>query len=320
MKNIFKLVSKAASILNKKMLSWDLRQLTITFIISGLAVGLSGAYMGYTRLYLNDERVFWSAIENSMATKSVTRTIVSGGTGNQTTQSTRYSLGIQTAAESKVTFNQKGAVVDTSVATESLTFMDGQYSRYLSFSSNQKKEDGTDPSLDGLIGKWEENTVSAEASEEARLNYVGDMVSLVVFADHRTSFRQEMLRQMKDSGVYRLNIQSISQDIIDGEDVTLYPVTVSLRDYAEILQKSFAESGYGEFPPLTPSNYREGATIPATIAISTRTGNVVGVSYGQRKEVYSGYGVDNVVTRPVAEFSSGELEAAVNEELQDIQR
>jgi hypothetical protein len=74
-------------------------------------------------------------------------------------------------------------------------------------------------------------------------------------------------------------------------------------------------SGYGEFPPLDPAGYDDDASLPVKIAISQRTGNIIGITYGSRQETYSGYGVTKTLERPQVEYSAGELETIVQEEL-----
>ena len=61
-----------------------------SIFLTPVLIGLAGGYLWYSRLYLTNERRFWMAIENSMATQSVTRTLISGGSGNKVTQTQQF--------------------------------------------------------------------------------------------------------------------------------------------------------------------------------------------------------------------------------------
>ena len=94
-----------------------------------------------------------------------------------------------------------------------------------------------------------------------------------------------------------------------------YSVKVNLKAYTTLLQKAFTAAGFGEFPPLNPDNYKEGVTINSGIRVDKNSGEVVGVSFGSRTEVYNGYGIQINVQKPDAEFSSGQLQEFVQQEI-----
>jgi len=310
--------NKFAKRLEARVLSWDLRKLTKQILFFSFILAIAVVYLWYARLYMTNERRFWLAIENSMSTRSVTRTINNGGTGNAVVQSQRFAFSPQMASESKVTFDQKSALVETSVATEGVLFPDAQYSRYTAFETNQQKPDGTVPSLDSVLGKWEGNDVAEDNLDEARLGYVSELVSLVIFGNFDDAFRDDVVSQFKDKDVYGLNLLNVTENNVEGQDVLSYSASISLREYATQLQRAFVRAGYGEFPPLNPENYRADSKIPATILVSKKNNNIVGVSFGDRNELYSGYGINRLVERPEVEYGPGELEAIVQNEIQGI--
>ncbi len=298
--------------------SLDLRKITTRLLILGIIFALAGAYLWYSRLYMTNERKFWLAIENSMTTKSVTRTIVSGGTGNQVVQDQRFFFSPQIGSKSKVSYNQKSATVDTAVVTEGMTFPDSQFSRYISFNTNQKDKEGNVPNLDEVLGKWEGNEIQESELDQAKQNYVGELVSLVIFGNYSPEFRDSLIAGLKESDAYQINNSSETEDAVDGKDAIIYQVSVELKSYAEQLQRAFVEAGYGEFEPLNPDNYQEGSKISMTLAVSSTSNTIIGVSFGDRQEQYGGYGINEVIEKPQAEFKPGELENFVQEELKGI--
>jgi len=295
---------------------WNLKKLVKYMIVLALIISLVGSYLWYTRMFMTSERRFWSALNNSMATQSVTRTLTSGGSGNTVTQDQQFFFAPQKVSRSHVSFIQKSATVDTAVETEGISFVDHQFSRYNSFRTNQLREDGTTPNLDSILGKWEGNKVADEDLEDARLNYVSELVTLAVFGNYGSEFRNDVISQLKQNNVYQLNIEGGSEDTIDGKKVLIFPVSVGLKGFTEVLQKAFTKAGYGEFPPLDPSNYTDDSRVNATFAIDPKNNSIAGIKFGSRAEQYSGYGIFINVAKPNTDFESGQLEAIVQEEIQ----
>ena len=300
------------------IIAWDLKKLTTYMIGAAIIVGVAGSYIWYSRMYMTNERRFWVAIENSMATPSVTRTLTSGGSGNQVVQEQQFHFSPQKVSRSYVSFVQKSATVDTAVETEGVSFLDSQYSRYTSFRSNQTKDDGSPISLDAILGKWEGTTVTEENLETARTNYLGEMVSLAIFGNYDARFRHDTIQAFRDNDTYKINTGAITEDKIDGNTVILVPVSVGLKSFATELQKGFIKSGYGNFEALNPDNFTENSRIAAQFTIDKRTKTITAISFGSREESYTGYGINRQISAPQAEYESGELEAIVQEEISSI--
>ncbi len=315
---IDRVITKVAHRAKKKIVTWNLRRLATSFMLLGLAIIVVGSYLAYTKLYMTNERKFWLAVDNSLATKSVTRELKSGGSGNQVVQSQRFAFAPQMATESKVSYVQKSAVTDTSVVTEGVSFPDSQYQRYVKFKTNQTNSDGQSPTLDTILGKWEQNKTSDADLEQARLNYVSQLVTLAVFGNYDANFRHDVMSKLKNENIYTVNFNNVREDTKNGEAVLTYSVSVGLKGYAAVVQKAFTRSGYGNFPPLNPEQYQDSTRVNAEFIVSKKTNNIVGINFGSRSESYSGYGINKTVERPNATFNQGELEQAVQKEIQGI--
>lgn len=314
MKKIKRLLNR----LNTLILGWNIRKLVKGFVVIGLVLVGTSSYLWYTRLYMTESRRFWTAIENSMATPSVTRTLLDGGTGNQVVQQQQFLFSPNMVSNSRVTYDQKSATVETSVETRGVSYLDSQYSKYTKFVTNQKNADGSEANINDLLNRWEGTISTGDDADQARLNYISELVTLVIFGNFDANFRRDVMHELRSNVVYEVDYPGATTDEINGEKVTLYPVSVGLKKYAELLTGAFRQSGLGEFSPLDPTNYQEDARIPVTIAINQRTNEIVGVSFGSRQEQYEAYGVVKTIDRPQAEFGSGELETAVQDKLKDI--
>lgn len=301
-----------------RVLSWDLRKLTRTMVLMSIPIALVGTYLWYNRLYLNDERRVWSAINNSMATQSVTRTLTSGGTGNKVVQYQQFFYAPQAVTKSKVTFSQKSATIETNVATEGISYLDKQYSRYTLFNTNQKKPDGSYPTLDSILYKWGKNDMTPQEQLSAREGYIGELISLAIFGNYDAQFRSETISKMKAQNVYEIDLASITRENIDDRSIMSVPVKVRLKPFATLLQSAFVKAGYGAFEPLNPDNFKEDSTLGATFLIDRKNNTIYGVQYGDRQEKYTGYGVNQQVEEPVSDISADDLEAKVREEISGV--
>jgi hypothetical protein len=299
-------------------MSWDLRKLAKRMVVLAVLFGIVGGYLGYTRVYLSDERRFWIAINNSMSTKSVTRTLTNGGSGNKVVQDQQFFFAPQMAIKSHVSFAQKTATVDTKVETEGYATPKNQYSRYTAFSTNQKKSDGTVPTLDNVLGQWEISEVPQENQDEARVNYLGELVTLAVYGNYDASTRNELVKELKSTAAYTIDFNNVSIDTKNDKQVRVIPVTVKLKNYATVLQKAFKSAGYGEFPALNPENYNDDSTIKAQFTLDYRNNSIVGITFGTREESYSGYGIATEAKAPEAKYKSGELEKIVQEAIGSV--
>lgn len=298
--------------LRQNVASWNLTKITRYLLIIAAVLAVVTLWFWYTQVYLSKERRFWLAIENSLSTPSVVRTLTDGGSGNQVVQQYRFHYTPQQVIENKVEYTNKSSTVDTHVVTEGIIFPDSQFLRYNDFVNQANGNELAN--IDNLLGQWAGQ--DAEDAEESRLNYLGEYVTLVVFGNFNAEQRSDLLKRLHEKGVYKSDFSAALEDVIDDEKVLTYNVSVSLPDYVEILQDSFKAAGYGDFPPLDVDNYREGSTINASIAVRKRDNVVVGVNFGGREERYSNYGVLKSIEAPVPTYTIEELQEKVQELIQ----
>ncbi len=292
---------------------WNFRKIARYSFAFGMVILLVTSYFWYTRLYMTPERRFWTALNNSMSTPSVVRTLTQGGSGNEVVQDYRFHFVPQRVVENKVVYTEKSATTDTSVTTEGIIFPGEQFLRYTSF-TNSRTDNEENSNIDSVLGKWAAQ--SSEDAEEAKLNYLSEQVSLVVIGNYSPEFRSEMLNDMQDKQVYGPNLGTPMEDKLNDETVYVYNISVKLKNYAELLNKAFVEAGYGEFPPLNPDNYREDSAVNGNIYVRKKDNAVVGINFGGREERYGNYGVVKQINKPEVSLSVEELQTQVQQLLQ----
>jgi hypothetical protein len=248
-----------------------------------------------------------------MATPSVVRTLTQGGSGNQVVQQYRFNFAPQRVVQNKVEYTEKNATTDTRVVTEGVIYPTEQFLRYTEFTNS--RSDGIDSAnLDSVLGVWAVQT--SEDEEEAKLSYLSEQVSLVIFGNYGANIRNEVIKEMQKTQVYGPDLNQPLEDTVDGEKVLLYTISVGLKDYARILNNAFISAGYGAFEPLNPDNYESDSKVNGNVLVSQRNNSVVGVRFGGREESYGNYGVTATVEKPQAEITVEELQSQVQELLQ----
>lgn len=292
---------------------WNFNKITKYLVVFGVVIALVTSYFWYSQLYMTPEKRFWTALNNSMATPSVVRTLTQGGSGNQVVQDYRFNFAPQRVVQNKVVYTEKSATTDTSVTTEGIIYPTEQYLRYTEF-TNSRSDSENAANIDEVLGAWA--VQESEDEEQARLNYLSEQVSLVIFGNYNPNFRNEILKEMQESNIYGNNLNDAIENTVDGEEVFQYQIEVKLRKYAELLNRAFVRAGYGEFPPLNPDNYAEDSTVNGSVIVSKKDNTVVGVNFGGREEAYGNYGVIVDVDRPEASLTVEELQQKVQELLQ----
>jgi hypothetical protein len=292
---------------NQKTAHWNFVKLTRYFMVIGALIAIITSYFWYSQIYMSPERRFWTAINNSMVTPSVVRTLTEGGSGNEVIQDFRFHFAPQRVVENKVQFSQKSATVDTYVVTEGIVFPNEQFLRYSAFRSETDEQSAFD--LESVIGLWASETNTDP--EESSLSYLGEQVTLAIFGNFDANVRNGFMKQLKEKNVYGSELGLALEDEIDGQTVLNYSVAVSLKDYVSILNESFIAAGYGEFPALNPENYRDGSTVKSNFYVNKRNNTIVGISFGDRQEKYSNYGVLKTVESPQADLTIEELQTKI---------
>jgi len=272
---------------------------------------LASAYLSYTRLYLTPERRFWMAINNSLSTPSVVKATETGGTGNKTTEATRFIYGAQAAQNKLNSVSFKTATSESNVTTETITTPKTQYVRYVNIFSTEKKEGGGAYNFESVIGRWAKQDVGNEASalDNQRLTYIQPLVTLVPFGNLTADARNELLAYMKSNGAYNVDFTNVQYQMENGKKYATYPVKVMTKKYVTALQKFFTAAGFGDFPPLDASGYPENARVNATFRIDMKSGTVAGISFNGQTENYLNNGVANELKMPTATLSLDELQS-----------
>ncbi len=298
----------------KRIEHWNFAKITKNLTIVAIVLAIGSSWVWYTKVYMTPERKFWIALDNSMSTPSVMRTITNGGSGNLSVQDYRFHYAPQQVVENRVIYTEKSATVDTKVQTEGVITATKQFLKYSDFRSKVQGSDSKD--LGSLLGKWAVNPTDKSTENQLKLNFLNDKVTIGIFGNFSAEFRHDILRDMQTKNVYGSKLSTPTDDEINGRKVRVYQVSVDIKEYVSLLQRSFIAAGYGEFPPLAPENYRDGVKLNGAIIVDAYSNSVVTISFGGRTENYSNYGVIKHVDTPEASLTINELQSQVQAKLQ----
>ncbi len=262
-------------------------------VLGAILLAISG-YYAYNKLYLTNEKRFWLAIENSMSTRSVVRSVESGGTGNKTIETSRFHFGTESTVNRSTSVGSKSATSESNVTTQNILTPASQYVRYTDISTSELRADGTAYDFSSIKGIWAKQAQAGtpEEVDRLKLSYIQPHVTLVPFGNLRAIDRNKILKQMKDTAVYEIDFNNPSKQIINEQEYLIFSAKVKLKQYVSILQANFSAMGFGVFPPLNADNYPEKARYNVQFMIDPRSNVFAGIKLDNQTENYTNYGVN----------------------------
>lgn len=285
-------------------------------ILSAILLAMSG-YFAYNKLYLTNERRFWMAITNSMATRSVVRNVESGGTGNKTIETTRFNFGAESTVNRITSVGAKTATTESNVTTQNILTPTAQYVRYLDVSTSENKEDGNPYDFSKVKNVWAQqaNATTPEEADRLKLSYIQPHITLAPFGNLSANDRNAIVKQMKDTAVYEIDYNNPLTQEVAGRNYLVFSAKVKLKQYVTILQANFSAMGFGVFPPLKADNYPDKARYNVQFLIDPRDNTIAGIKLDNQTENYTNYGVNMPAPIPTSTIALDQLQ----QQLQSLQ-
>jgi hypothetical protein len=215
--------------MTKKSLD-GLRVSAWVLLLSSLVIVGFSVYSWWRFLYLSDSRVFWGAIDQSLQTKGVTKTVRSEDeTGLRIERSSiGFSpLSSQGYSESR-TLNGEVSV------SESIALFDRDFARYIEIRPRDGVE-SFDTSL--LQGVWAETTYPSLRESKTLADQITN--GLLVFTGNMNAAdRSEFVSQLRDTQVFTPTY--VRDEVISGKKTQVYMTSVRVSAYNTAL-KSYLE-------------------------------------------------------------------------------
>lgn len=289
------------------------KQWIVIFVALALALFAIFGWLWYDRLYSTPERVFWSMIDNTLATRGVTRTITEEGNGGSSEQVIRLSFNGDTRSHGLTTVTQKGSNGQNTLAvTETIGTPAADYIRYTQLDAGGNQPNGKKPDFSSVINQW------SKAENKGASNFLDEsLYGLVPVANLLASERQRLLTDMKARNVYTVDFSNVTRTPDDGPTY-VYSVAIDLQQYLLTLQDSFKVLGLQTSTNATdPSQYAgQSATVNFQVDVRSRQLRKVTYATNPRTEKYSSYGVVELSSLPTNTISVADLQQRIQSEVQ----
>jgi hypothetical protein len=288
------------------ILTMDKRQWTVIFIALGVLIFAVAGWFWYQRIYGNPERVFWTMIENNLATQGSTRTVVQGSADGDSEQVIHLSFGGNTHTRGLTSIRQ-GGENSSLVRTETIGSHDADYVRYVELKPGGNKPNGQPYDFSAVLEKWGK-TPNTEGQQSNIL--LESLLGLVPVGDFNPAERRELLRMIREKDVYDTDLTKVDVTRVNGRTLYTYKVSVNLQAYLEMMNEYVRMIGIDVGDGLDPTGYA-GQSAQAVFSVDKKSRRLATVNYsdGSRTETYGGYGVADTQPFPVESIDLSELQA-----------
>lgn len=274
------------------------------FIVSAVLLVVSGIlwwFFVYNRP--DPDKLFWSMIEKSLATESVTIESNQEQQGMNVRQVARYQLGAANLAHSATVITQAG----TSVKSEMIATPNADYTRYTQIQTDNRGADGKPLDFSKLLNVWAKGQEGAgELFNQALFDNV------VLHANLTPAQREKLLNQMRTDNVYEIDgkpTKRVNEET--GRVEYVYKVKVQYIPYVRLLKTFANEVGLRNFDNIDPNSYSGTPPFETLLAIDVRSRHLSSVTQtdGQQPQKYSGYGIPVQLDIPKQTITEDELKA-----------
>lgn len=274
------------------------------FIMSALLLIVSVSlwwFLVYNRP--DPSKLFWSMLEKSLATESVTIESSQEQQGTEVRQVARYQLGARSLAHSATVITQEGTAVKSEMVATPLT----DYTRYTQIETASRGANGKPLDFSKLLNTWSKGQEGAgELFNQALFDNV------VLHANLTAGQREKLIHQMRTDQVYEIEgkpTKRVNKDT--GRHEYVYKVKVQYIPYVRLLKQFANQVGLHNFDDIDPNSYSGTPPFETILAIDVRSRHLTSVEQtnGQQPQKYGGYGIPVRIDIPKQAISEDELKA-----------
>lgn len=276
----------------------------IVLVLIGLIFfGLFGS-LWWTKVHDSPRRVFADMLVNNLSTAGVTRTSSAKGVQNYE-RVERLSFTPTISNHSYIKISEESEAGKTTVQTETIGTKDNDYSRHLKIDVSQ--QEGAAPrSFKSVEGVWAKSSLI-----NGQPQYLAQSLqSLVPFANLNAGQRKAILKLIQDKKVYTVNYASTKPKRINGKSAIDFSVSVDPVQYIALLQALNKAVGM-DVGDINPDDYKDQPAISLNVLVDKFSRQVLEVTYGQQKEIYTGYGISMPISIPKKTITVEELQQRI---------
>lgn len=237
-------------------------------VIGVLLLGVSG-WLWWHNVRSTPDRVFWGMLDNSLRTRSVTRTVAQEAAGQSSNQ-----MGRLQAAPTNLTVGNNKIVQQTEAGTTRVTtetigtpFVD--YVRYTEISAPPKEGQSKAPDFSKVKGVWGRSAEVNAKQTDGQL-YSQAVLGVVPFANLPAKQRQQIMEKMRQA--YSYDTGKVKREIKNHRPVYTFTVTLKPVAYVAMLKSLAGDIGLTQLENVNPEDYRSTpeATFQMTVDVWSR--------------------------------------------------
>lgn len=292
-------------VVNKKKIS----AIGAGLVLVALLIG--SGWIAWTKVVVDPDKVLSGAIENSLRTNSVTRTVDQQQPSNgveQVSYISFYQPDPYTNTRTVLTQDVVGGD-DATVVTETYGLNDVDYVRYVS-ANGIGGEDGTG-GLGDLIGTWAKRNANIDAAEITTFFNEG-LFGIFPFGNLSSEARSQLLDQINEKNLYSY---TTAEKMFDNKRlVYVYRLNINTADLVEVIRNYMVLSGNGDASQLNLAEYQNAPPIQVQVTVDIMSRQIVEIVYPQnRVETFSGYGLYRPLDLPTETVPIDDLQERVRQ-------
>lgn len=280
--------------------------------ISGVVILGVGVVLWWQFVYTDEQLVFEGMLEETLNTRSVTKT-VSQETGNQSLQQTnRLQFGANTAVVGRTRIEQTGEAA-AKVVTEEVGTPDRDYVRYTTIETTERDNENQELDFQDVLGVW--GVSEAMPGQPSQGESFGEaMLGVIPFANVPASERQEILALALEGGAYKVDYLGMTSETENGRPVYTYPVLLQPEPYIDYLKAVASASGIDHLDQLNSADFRGVPEIRFTVRVDVISRQPIEFRFAgdtDREEAIENFGIIRPIDIPTAAIPAQELQQRI---------
>ena len=284
--------------MNHKQLD-GLRVGALILAVMGVLLHAISGIMWYRYVYMDEDRVFWSAIENSLSTKGVQKVINTSKGDVEQVQTVNLYFSPTIKSQSLVTYTDSA---DKKTSTEMVADFSSDYARYASLETYTNTE--------GILGVWAKTSQETTKESQVLLSQLASG-ALVFVGNLSSGQRDELIELMKSTSMYEV-IGKSGTNQYGNKTADVYKVRINLEGYNAVLSRYLTMLGFTEAAASVVQADSE-TTVPIfELAIDAKTRTIFEAGFPEigsiGGEQFNNWGVTRAVDIPVDTITVDELQ------------
>ncbi len=280
----------------------------IIFLIAAVLFIGSG-WFWWRNIASSPKKVFYDMLDNNLRSRGGARRVEQSNGGQKLEQTLQVQNGAQNIVRSSTILSQ-GEAGATKVTTESIGTPSEDYIRYVDITTDQKGKDGKDFDFSNVLGTWGKSSPAAEGLQPAGQLYSEAVLGVVPTGYVAPEARQQLLKLIREQNVYDIDFSSVKRETKGGRPRYIYSAKVDPEKYVTMLKQFGSVVGLKQLETFDPSSFRDSPPLQFDLEVDVWSRQLTHLNFtgSERKESYSSYGIESLVSFPENSIPVEELQ------------